>query len=335
MDWMRNLSSIQVDPTSHCNAMCGACVRNTNGLHRKDTFTLSHFDFSTWKRMWESDLNGVDIKTLIFNGNWGDAGMQPKLLEMIDLVTTTHPNIHIQIATNAGMRRSEWWYKLGNVLSTVNHDIEFAIDGLSDTHSVYRRGTEFAKVMDNARAFINGGGNASWYMTLFKHNAHQVDECRKLAKDTGFWRYRTRKSNAERMLIEEENGDEHMLYAEYNVKPEESNFFFPNNPTGETYGNTQCDWYNLSRVQIDPWGRVWPCCHISHYGVEQFKHKKENPKNDINWDIEKETYGDFNDLKTHTLQDILNSKWYSNRLPKAIDSAEWNVCKRQCGVKAI
>ena len=62
----------------------------------------------------------------------------------------------------------------------------FPIDGLADTNSMYRRMTNFDKIMDNANAFISAGGNAHWKMIEFEHNKHQIEEARTVGKENGF-----------------------------------------------------------------------------------------------------------------------------------------------------
>ena len=42
--WAKQVTNLQVDITSHCNARCGACIRNKNGDEVKDELTLEHFD---------------------------------------------------------------------------------------------------------------------------------------------------------------------------------------------------------------------------------------------------------------------------------------------------
>ena len=51
---------------------------------------------------------------------------------------------------------------------------------------MYRRMTNFDKIMDNANAFISAGGNAHWKMIEFEHNKHQIEEARELARKMGF-----------------------------------------------------------------------------------------------------------------------------------------------------
>ena len=47
----------------------------------------------------------------------------------------------------------------------------FAIDGLEDTNHIYRRNTDWVKIVQNATAYIAAGGRAEWDFIVFAHNA--------------------------------------------------------------------------------------------------------------------------------------------------------------------
>ena len=40
--------------------------------------------------------------------------------------------------------------------------------------------------MENAKAFIDAGGNARWYFIEFQHNYHQIEQAQSMASDMGF-----------------------------------------------------------------------------------------------------------------------------------------------------
>ena len=48
--------------------------------------------------------------------------------------------------------------------------------------------------MQSAQAFINAGGRAEWDFLVFRHNEHQVESARKLAKEMGFAKFYVRKT---------------------------------------------------------------------------------------------------------------------------------------------
>jgi hypothetical protein len=87
--------------------------------------------------------------------------------------------------SNGSLRNTSWWTELAMLVGT-NGYARFAIDGMEDTNAIYRRNTEWAKIMANARAFIAAGGRAEWDFIVFAHNEHQIEAARALAADMGF-----------------------------------------------------------------------------------------------------------------------------------------------------
>ena len=75
MEWHKNVTSLQFDISSHCNARCGACVRNKDGGETESNLELAHFDFDLWKRIAYEDTKRWYIHRLNLNGNWGDPMM--------------------------------------------------------------------------------------------------------------------------------------------------------------------------------------------------------------------------------------------------------------------
>ena len=146
MSWYNSLHKLQIDPTSHCNARCGACARNIYGGETKHDLELKHFDLELWKRIATKDTKGWYINHLSLNGNWGDALMHPDIIEMIEIWNTHHSESEIAVATNGSLRSTEFWVKLAKVLRTTpQHNLAFSMDGMEDTHSIYRRRTSHSK----------------------------------------------------------------------------------------------------------------------------------------------------------------------------------------------
>ena len=78
-----------------------------------------------------------------------------------------YPETRLHISTNGSMR-TENSLEIANVLNKSNrHVIDFAVDGLEDTHSIYRRNTNFNKLIKNIKAFTQANGNARMVTTVF------------------------------------------------------------------------------------------------------------------------------------------------------------------------
>ena len=89
--------------------------------------------------------------------------------------------------SNGGLRKLETWKRAGELLQgSDNWFMWFSIDGLSDTNHLYRRNVKWDILMRNVKAFLSAKGNAYWDMLVFKHNQHQVENVKLLAKQLGF-----------------------------------------------------------------------------------------------------------------------------------------------------
>jgi MoaA/NifB/PqqE/SkfB family radical SAM enzyme len=124
-----------------------------------------------------NQLTRIDI-----NGNFGDAVMNPDTVDIIRYFKSCNPEIIICISSNAGARDQKFWKNLANL----HVQVAFCIDGLEDTHSLYRQNTIYKTVIKNAKTFIEAGGIATWKMINFDHNRHQQTRAKELSKLLGF-----------------------------------------------------------------------------------------------------------------------------------------------------
>jgi hypothetical protein len=254
------------------------------------------------------------------------------LPEMISVFGKCNPEASIQVCTNGGTHNTEWWAKLGEALArnTKYHAVDFALDGLKDTHSIYRRSTDYNKILNNAEAFINAGGNARWIMTLFDYNIHQIDEAIEVARNNKFASIKFRYSHSKNSKVKT-NTEEYVLYTDNadNVNlPNQINFesikMF--NDTFEV-NTSKCPWYKEKRIQISPWGNVWPCCYIADTleGLDDFDKQQE-----ISTDMDMNP--DWNNLNNYTLAEILDNTWFTDKLDNAVEHGTYEVCRQSCNV---
>ena len=181
---LNDIKSVQIEITERCNAACPACTRN-------------YFGYSANPGIWTGNMTLEQFKTLLpeeflqqlddvsFCGNLGDAQMNPYLHGMVEYLFNANPDLWVAINTNGSIYEPHYWAEFAKYGKRMQ--IIWAIDGTTEeVHSFYRRNTSYLKVLSNATAFIDAGGNACWQFILFKHNQHQLEEAKRLAKAYNF-----------------------------------------------------------------------------------------------------------------------------------------------------
>tara|TARA_E500000178_G_scaffold280348_1_gene280392 strand:+ start:1696 stop:2748 length:1053 start_codon:yes stop_codon:yes gene_type:complete len=182
-----NINTINAELSNYCNAACPMCSRFDFDLNlRKDVANNSHTTLSLIKEK-IGDKIIKNLKMFYSCGTYGDGSMNPEALQIFEYVRKTNGNCNVELYTNGGARTPEFWYELGKIGITVR----WHIDGLEDTNHLYRRKVKWDKLMANAKAFVEGSrtnnkSSSVWNCFLFKHNQHQQEDIKKLAKQLGF-----------------------------------------------------------------------------------------------------------------------------------------------------
>ena len=175
---------LHVEPSTRCNAWCPGCPRNKQGFGLADGLVVEDLSIERLKSVIESLPN---LERVIFCGNLGDPCASKIINEQLNIVYQN--KLYLQLQTNGSLRSKKWWQELAKKFQN-NIEVWFALDGLEDTHSYYRQGTNYNKILDNATNFINAGGRAVWQFIPFEHNEHQIKDCLKLSQRLGFVEFR-------------------------------------------------------------------------------------------------------------------------------------------------
>jgi MoaA/NifB/PqqE/SkfB family radical SAM enzyme len=187
------IRKIHIELTTRCNARCPMCMRNYRGYEFNSGYPDCELTLADFKKIITpvviqhvmQPTHGVLPKNqgFNFNGNLGDFASAHDALEIVDYLIDHQAKITVN--TNGSLRTPAWWEKLARP----GVEIGFALDGLEDTHHLYRQDTNWHKIIKNAQAFINNGGHAVWRFIPFDHNRHQEQQCRDLAAQLGFKRF--------------------------------------------------------------------------------------------------------------------------------------------------
>lgn len=186
------IKTVHLEITAACNASCPMCARNINGGDVNPQLPQTELSLAQIKEIFDPRFV-TQLDRVYLCGNYGDPVAARDTLEALTYFRTYNPNIHLSMHTNGSAKKSGWWAELARIIGRKGH-VVFSLDGLEDTNHLYRQGTVWSKIMENAQTFINAGGRARWDYIVFAHNEHQVDEAEALAKKMGFERFQFKKS---------------------------------------------------------------------------------------------------------------------------------------------
>lgn len=179
----KNIRRVHLEISTRCNAACPECPRNFRGVDIVDTYPICDMSLEQAQKIFTlSFLQQLD--QILINGNYGDFITARDGLAIVEYFLTANPELKIIISTN-GSGRPHIWRRLGEL----GVEVQFRLDGLEDTHYLYRQYTDFNLIIENAIKFIKAGGNAVWAMIKFKHNSHQIESAKELSKSLGFQRF--------------------------------------------------------------------------------------------------------------------------------------------------
>lgn len=188
----QHIDEYQIEVTTYCNAACPQCPRNINGGRINPYMPLVHLGHDVINRAFDADLC-QRLRQVFFCGSYGDPIMHPDFLQILRDFRKKNPTLWLYFHTNGGVHDTDYWREVARIMAGYGQ-IDFGIDGLEDTLSVYRRNVQYDKVIENARAFIQAGGRAQWNFIVFEHNEHQLAQAKIVAQDLGFFNFLPRRT---------------------------------------------------------------------------------------------------------------------------------------------
>ena len=309
------IKKMHLEITNRCNAACPSCPR-TGDFKGK---LAGHMAMSGWHDLTLSDIKEIHkevptLKLVNLCGNFGDPAAAPDFFKIVNYFCDN--NVRVIISTNGGPRTPKAWADIARD----GVKAQFHIDGDEDTNHIYRVGTKRDKIMANAQAYLDAGGDANWTLIPFKHNEHVIDKCEKLAKKMGFAQFKVKKS--------------------YRVGNNDSTSQPIELPTNKKYINEYVH-KNVSRdiickasaedeIYISADGDVAPCCWT---GSNMWQEKYKNPEQPKSPIIERAYFVDFdNNLRTNKLSNIINSYiGKTDQYEVAWECKAFTVCNKSCG----
>lgn len=329
------LKQIHVEITSRCQASCPMCSRNHHGGLDNPKLKLADWSLNDFKTIFDSTVLN-QISSVYFCGNFGDPIINNDLLDMCRHIKDP---VEVRIHTNGSARNIQWWKDLATSLPS-KHVVVFGIDGLEDTHHLYRVGTNFKNILANAKAFIDAGGTAEWVFIKFKHNEHQVEEAKQLASEIGFQRFSVKNSirflTGDKFEVLDKQGQ--VLY--HLEPPSENKITFIDrnlvNKVDDWLQTVEIDCYvkQNKEVYIDAHKNLFPCCFI---GATPYNYSSPDsimsPLRDRalrEYDQLVSELGELDTTQRH-IKDIIDSEVWQTIWEQYWEEKKLLVCAKTCG----
>lgn len=313
-----NIKEVHLEVTSRCQARCPMCPRRVSSGPLNPFINLDDITLETFKEWFPKDFIR-QLNILFMCGNLGDPIVAEDTLEIYKYIREINPNIILSMHTNGSARSIQWWTELAQV----GVHVTFGIDGLADTHALYRVGTSWNKIIKNAKTFIDAGGHAKWDMLIFKHNQHQVKECDALSKELGFKEFHPKHTSRFDKLkwpILDNKG-----FPLYYIEPtEKSQSMISLAQEAKIIENPRiiCKAQNMSQIYVSACGNVSPCCWLD------FEWKPPSQESRVDY---MERIGVFPNLNKNSLEQIFHSNVFKKIEETWLDTPLLE-CSKQCGV---
>ncbi len=311
---LEDIRDIHLEITSKCQAKCPMCPRRINGGALNPLMSLNEITLERFKEWFPEDFI-KQLNSLFMCGNLGDPIIAQDCAKIFQYLRETNPTIRLSMNTNGSARSWQFWKKLAELKVSVR----FGIDGLIDTHKLYRVDTDWVKILDNAKLFINAGGEATWDMLVFKHNEHQVDICREMSQHMGFKHFQvkhtSRFKDGKFNVLDNEGKTVNILY------PTELSKSFTSKVINIVPYEISCKAQKQQQLYIGADGKVSPCCWLD------LSWQLPNQDNRINYMDE---IGTFPNLNDSSLSDIFASGFF-DKIAKTWQDNPLIECSKQCG----
>ena len=265
-----NIKAIHMELTDKCQSQCPMCARNNHGGATRPFIRNGDISIDQFKE-WFPKKFLAQLNNFYSCGNYGDPAFANDCLEIYSYIRECNPTARLAIHTNGGMRNPAWWEKLAQ------HKIEviFAVDGFKGKHELYRKNTNFDKVIENLKAFCDAGGEARVDSLVFRHNEHEVDELKDYLLGLGVKEVNfvstTRFYDMKEFEVHDNNGN-----VQYTIKPAQTDRFkrTPNNSLTVLLDKAVRDDVVESAfiepkciadqaLYIDPYGNIFACCWLA------------------------------------------------------------------------
>jgi MoaA/NifB/PqqE/SkfB family radical SAM enzyme len=195
--------SFNLEITNRCVLACPECARTGNPWVKEN---LGDLPVSLLERIFpisrRERFQGLGINLC---GAYGDCIYHRQFHDVIRHLKAA--GLNLMVETNGSHRKREWWETTCGLLDE-NDVITFSVDGLEDTNHIYRINARWNDIQEAMRTCAERV-TVSWKFIVFRHNEHQIEAARNLAREIGVRDITFKKSARfrQRDPLAPENGD--------------------------------------------------------------------------------------------------------------------------------
>jgi len=266
----KEIRDVHLEISTLCNASCPLCPRNFHGYQHNDGYPELNMTLEKVKKIFTNEFLN-QLTSIRINGNFGDMIMNPQAADIVEYFKQGRDNLHVSISTNGSARDKSFWIRLAKL----NSNVTFCLDGLEDTHNLYRRNTSWKTIIKNASTFISAGGNATWKFIKFQHNEHQIEDCKKLSTALGFGKFELVNHGRDTGPVFDKDGNHLYNLGNYQGRTDFQTLFFKKKtdlilledivPNKTPSTRVYCKAKMMKSIYISATGEVFPCCWTGFY----------------------------------------------------------------------
>ena len=170
------------DPTNACQLACPLCPTGNGMVDRPK----GHADLQLFRNLM---AQVGDYVFMVDFYNWGDPMLSAQLEEFIQ-IASAHRVIST-ISSNFSLRLSD--ARIERLLASGVNEVIISVDGATrETHTRYRRRSDFDLILENMRRIVAARGRSgrshpliTWQFVVFSFNEHEIERARAMAAEIG------------------------------------------------------------------------------------------------------------------------------------------------------
>lgn len=339
-----NIRELHVEITNKCNAACPMCDRNQFGGLTNPGRGLAEWSLEDIDKAFKDLPN---LKFVYFCGTHGDPIAAKYVFEAVKAAKDA--GAQIEMFTNGSLKTESWWKRFVDILDSGDR-ITFAIDGIETNH-LYRQNTDVNKILKHLKIVCDSPVQTRWDYLVFKHNEHEMESSKKMAKELGVDHFRFRRTpRFDRFnpypVLDAEGNVTHYLeppndpeYRHPSLKemteflqqvktdPNETlntlkDFKYADKSLPSTDWKIECIYKESQKMYINSRMEVFPCCYIS----DQYETFKTISNAELKYPFGELLLNEksWNEILEHDFFNELMQSWtQSNVIPR---------CIRTCGI---